>query len=595
MSTLEPAAQPKPFKLWLSQLQMKHGRKLVIALPYIWLILLFLLPFLIVFKISLAEMARAIPPYTELMEWADGQLSITLNLGNFLQLTDDPLYFDAYLQSLQVAAISTICCLLIGYPLAWAVAHSKPSTRNILLLLVILPSWTSFLIRVYAWMGILKNNGVLNNFLLWLGVIDQPLTILHTNFAVYIGIVYAYVPFMVLPIYTALIRIDYSLVEAALDLGARPLKTFFTVIVPLTKGGIIAGSMLVFIPAVGEFVIPELLGGPDSIMIGRVLWQEFFNNRDWPVASAVAIIMLLLLIMPIMWFHKHQQKKRGRTRMNNLPVVRSPWRIVILLLGFTFLYAPMLMLVIYSFNSSKLVTVWAGWSTRWYGELLRDDAMMSAVGLSLTIAACAATAAAILGTIAAVVLVRFGRFRGSNGFAFMITAPLVMPDVITGLSLLLLFVALAHAIGWPADRGMLTIWLAHVTFCTAYVAVVISSRLRELDRSIEEAAMDLGATPLKVFFVITLPMIMPAIISGWLLAFTLSLDDLVIASFVSGPGATTLPMLVFSSVRMGVNPEINALATLILGAVGIVGFIAWYLMARAEKQRIRDIQRARRG
>ena len=249
--------------------------------------------------------------------------------------------------------------------------------------------------------------------------------------------------------------------------------------------------------------------------------------------------------------------------MNNLPVIRSPWRIVILVLGFTFLYAPMLMLVIYSFNSSKLVTVWAGWSTRWYGELFRDSAMMSAVGLSLTIAACAATMAA-------------------------------MPDVITGLSLLLLFVALGHAIGWPSDRGMLTIWLAHVTFCTAYVAVVISSRLRELDRSIEEAAMDLGATPLKVFFVITLPMIMPAVVSGWLLAFTLSLDDLVIASFVSGPGATTLPMLVFSSVRMGVNPEINALATLILGVVGIVGFIAWYLMARTEKQRIRDIQRARR-
>ena len=263
--------------------------------------------------------------------------------------------------------------------------------------------------------------------------------------------------------------------------------------------------------------------------------------------------------------------------MNDLPVVRSPWRILILVLGFTFLYAPMLMLVIYSFNSSKLVTVWAGWSTRWYSELFHDDAMMSAVGLSLTIAACAATAAAILGTIAAVVMVRFGRFRGSNGFAFMITAPLVMPDVITGLSLLLLFVALGHAIGWPSDRGMLTIWLAHVTFCTAYVAVVISSRLRELDHSIEEAAMDLGAAPLKVFFVITLPMIMPA------------------ASFVSGPGATTLPMLVFSSVRMGVNPEINALATLILGVVGIVGFIAWYLMARAEKQRVRDIQRARQG
>jgi putrescine transport system permease protein len=314
MSTIteRPAEPPaRGFKLWLAKMQMRHGRKLVIALPYVWLILLFMLPFLIVFKISFAEMARSIPPYTDLVTWADDQITFALNLANYFQLTDDPLYAEAYLQSLQVAGISTICCLLMGYPLAWAVAHSKPSTRNILLLLVILPSWTSFLIRVYAWMGILKNNGVLNNVLMWLGVIDQPLVILHTNLAVYIGIVYAYLPFMVLPIYTALTRLDYSLVEASLDLGARPLKTFFSVIVPLTKGGIIAGSMLVFIPAVGEFVIPELLGGPDSIMIGRVLWQEFFNNRDWPVASAVAITMLILLIVPIMWFHKYQNRTAG--------------------------------------------------------------------------------------------------------------------------------------------------------------------------------------------------------------------------------------------------------------------------------------------
>ncbi len=314
MSTLteRPADPPAGgFAAWLTRMQMVHGRKLVIALPYLWLILLFMLPFLIVFKISFAEMARAIPPYTDLITWADDQLSVALNFANYFQLTDDPLYAEAYLQSLQIAAVSTLCCLAIGYPLAWAVAHSKASTRNILLLLVILPSWTSFLIRVYAWMGILKNNGVLNNVLMWLGIIDQPLTILHTNLAVYIGVVYAYLPFMVLPIYTALTRIDYSLVEASLDLGARPLKTFFSVIVPLTKGGIIAGSMLVFIPAVGEFVIPELLGGPDSIMIGRVLWQEFFNNRDWPVASSVAIVMLLLLIVPIMWFHKYQNKTAG--------------------------------------------------------------------------------------------------------------------------------------------------------------------------------------------------------------------------------------------------------------------------------------------
>lgn len=318
MSTLFTSRSDRPpvqrvgkLTAWLYRLRGVHGRKLVIALPYLWLICLFLLPFLTVFKISFAEMARAIPPFTDLVTWADDKLDIALNFANYFQLFDDPLYVDAYLQSLQIAAVSTLCCMLIGYPLAWAVAHSSSSTRNILLLLVILPSWTSFLIRVYAWMGILKENGVLNNVLLWLGVIDHPLIILHTNTAVYIGVVYSYLPFMVLPIYTALTRIDYSLVEAALDLGARPMKTFFKIIVPLTKGGIIAGSMLVFIPAVGEFVIPELLGGPDSIMIGRVLWQEFFNNRDWPVASAVAILMLLLLIVPIMLFHKYQNKELG--------------------------------------------------------------------------------------------------------------------------------------------------------------------------------------------------------------------------------------------------------------------------------------------
>ncbi|EKN4687241.1 putrescine ABC transporter permease PotH [Yersinia ruckeri] len=308
----EPSADPiGGLKAHLQRWQMVHGRKWVIGLPYLWLFLLFMLPFLIVFKISLAEMARAVPPYTNLVTWLDGKLDISLNLGNYLQLLDDPLYIDAYLQSLQVAGISTLCCLMIGYPLAWAIAHSRSSTRNILLLLVILPSWTSFLIRVYAWMGILKNNGILNNALMWLGVIDHPLVILQTNTAVYIGVVYAYLPFMVLPIYTALTRLDYSLVEAASDLGAKPFKTFFYIIVPLTKGGIIAGSMLVFIPAVGEFVIPELLGGPDTIMIGRILWTEFFSNRDWPVASAVATVMLLLLIAPILWFHKHQNREMG--------------------------------------------------------------------------------------------------------------------------------------------------------------------------------------------------------------------------------------------------------------------------------------------
>lgn len=286
-----------------------YGRLVVIAVPYIWMILLFLLPFLIVFKLSFAEMARAIPPFTDLITWNHGLVNIVLNFGNYLNLIDDTLYITAYLQSIKIAFVSTILCILIGYPLAWAISTCETSTRNVLLLLIILPSWTSFLIRVYAWIGILKNSGLLNNFLIWLKVIDEPIVILNTNIAVYIGIVYSYLPFVVLPIYNSLIKIDKTLIEAALDLGCLPIKAFFKVIVPLTKSGIIAGAMLVFIPAVGEYVIPELLGGSDTLMIGRVLWQEFFNNRDWPAASAVASVMLLILIVPIFYFNKYQNKK----------------------------------------------------------------------------------------------------------------------------------------------------------------------------------------------------------------------------------------------------------------------------------------------
>ena len=285
------------------------GRHLVIAFPYAWMVLFFLIPFAIILKISLAETQVAIPPYSALVAYAEEKLTFIFNIGNYLYLLQDEMYLDSYLQSLRVASISTLLCLLIGYPIAWSIAHSSPSMRNVLLMLVVLPSWTSFLIRVYAWIGILKNNGLLNNFLIYMGVIDQPIQMLHTDMAVYIGIVYAYLPFMILPLYTALMRMDYSLIEAASDLGARPWKTFLTVLLPLTKSGIVAGSMLVFIPAVGEFVIPELLGGPDSLLIGRVLWQEFFNNRDWPVASAVAVVMLTILMVPIIWFYRYQRRE----------------------------------------------------------------------------------------------------------------------------------------------------------------------------------------------------------------------------------------------------------------------------------------------
>ena len=289
-----------------------RGRNLVAAVPYLWLIVFFLIPFAIVLKISFSSTQIAMPPYQPLLHWAgEKMLQIQLNLGNFAFLVEDNLYWMAYLNSIFVAAVSTLICLLLGYPIAYAIARSNPATRNILMLLVVLPFWTSFLLRVYAWIGILKNNGLLNNFLLAIGAIDQPIQMLQTDFAVYVGIVYSYLPFMILPLYANLEKLDVTLLEAAADLGCKPWQAFYKVTLPLSKPGIIAGCLLVFIPAVGEFVIPSLLGDPGMLMIGKVLWTEFFNNRDWPVASAVAIALLLFLVIPIMFFQRTQDAESG--------------------------------------------------------------------------------------------------------------------------------------------------------------------------------------------------------------------------------------------------------------------------------------------
>ncbi|NRD75063.1 ABC transporter permease subunit [Shewanella sp. VB17] len=284
------------------------GQFWTMAVPYFWLLLFFALPFTVILKLSLSTAMLSIPPYESLFSYADDSLQLLLNLGNYWLIFDDPLYMHAYLGSLKMASITTLACLIIGYPMAYAIARAPKDKQILLILLVMLPSWTSFLIRVYAWMGILSNNGVVNNFLLWLGVISEPIQMLNTNFAVYIGIIYTYLPFMVLPLYATLSQLDVSLLEAASDLGSRSFNTFWKITLPLSTGGIIAGAMLVFIPVVGEFVIPEMLGGPDSLMIGKVLWQEFFNNRDWPVASALAMVMLVLLIIPITLFHRYQWK-----------------------------------------------------------------------------------------------------------------------------------------------------------------------------------------------------------------------------------------------------------------------------------------------
>ncbi|SIT39019.1 putrescine transporter subunit: membrane component of ABC superfamily [Paraburkholderia ribeironis] len=284
------------------------GRSAVVAGPFIWLLLFFLAPFLLVVKISFADSQLGIPPYTRLVTLAENAIHITLDLSHYAFLLTDSLYFATYVNSLVVAAISTLLCLLIGYPMAYYIARSNPASRNLLMMAVMLPFWTSFLIRVYAWIGILKNNGLLNNFLMSIGLIHSPIELYHTNTAVYIGMVYSYLPFLVMPLYAHLVKMDLTLLEAAYDLGAKPWKAFWQITLPLSKNGIIAGCLLVFIPAVGEYVIPELLGGANTLMIGRVMWNEFFDNADWPMASAVTCAMVLLLLVPMALFQHAQAK-----------------------------------------------------------------------------------------------------------------------------------------------------------------------------------------------------------------------------------------------------------------------------------------------
>jgi putrescine transport system permease protein len=294
-------------------------RLFLISVPYLWLLALFLIPFVIVLKISLSDAELAIPPYTPTLDISGGWAAIKeffaqLDFENFVWLTQDDLYWKAYLSSLQIALISTVLTLLVGYPIAYGMAMAPDEWRATLMMLVILPFWTSFLIRVYSWMGMLSQEGFLNQYLMWTGLISEPLTILNTNTAVYIGIVYTYLPFMILPIYAALEKLDGSLLEAAEDLGCSRLSAFWLVTIPLSKSGIIAGSFLVFIPTIGEFVIPSLLGGSSTLMIGKVLWEEFFSNRDWPVASAVAVVLLLILIIPIILFQRNEQKEREKNQ-----------------------------------------------------------------------------------------------------------------------------------------------------------------------------------------------------------------------------------------------------------------------------------------
>lgn len=317
------------FSVLKKKLTIKPGRGLVIGIPYVWLLVLFLIPFAIVLKISFAEQELAIPPYSPLISSDPdmGRLNIALNYLNYSDIFQNfwsslaeilnpfsdgrgqNIYLLTYWLSVKTALTTTLICLLLGYPIAYAISRAHPSIRNGLLLAIMLPFWTSFLLRVYAWMGLLGHNGIINNLLLDYGIISEPLNLFYNSFSLNLVMVYAYLPFMILPLYTQLAKLDHRLLEAASDLGAGPIKAFLTITLPLSKTGIIAGSMLVFVPAVGEFVIPELVGGPENLMIGKVLWQAFFDQNNWPLASAVAVVMVLLLVIPIVLFHRHENRE----------------------------------------------------------------------------------------------------------------------------------------------------------------------------------------------------------------------------------------------------------------------------------------------
>jgi ABC-type spermidine/putrescine transport system permease subunit I len=533
----------------------------------------------VVFGISLATKQFGRPPYSPLLTTEGGTVQLTLHLSNYLKLFTDPLYVAAYLSSIRIALIATVITLFIGYPMAYAIARAPDPWRNILLMLVILPFWTSFLLRVYALSGFMRGNGVINQVLAVFGI--EPLVMMQTDFAVYVGIVYTYLPFMILPLYTTLVKLDTSLLEASADLGSRPWQTFLSVTLPLSLPGIIAGSMLVFIPAIGEFVIPSLLGGPADAddrprAVGRVL-------RRHQLATG----------------RRRRGRHAGRRRHSHHAAAEGA--------GCRGREGPV--------DAARLVPPHCGnarlrlplFADHFAGGVLvqREQPGDGVVGLFHQVVRRTVRRPADAGRRLAEPEDRllFRQLRPGPGDAVRRGAgalqALPRPHRAgrrrLGAAgdarrdhrprLLLLFVAMESTLGWPAGRGIVTIIIAHTTFCMAYITVVVQSRLSDLDLSLEEAAMDLGATPFRVFFDITLPIIAPALISGWLLGFTLSLDDLVIASFVSGPGSSTLPMVIFSKVKLGVSPDVNALATIIIGVVALGVVAATIIGLRGGKQK----------
>lgn len=495
-------------------------------------------------------------------------VKMVFTLDNYTRLLD-PLYFEVLLHSLNMALIATLACLVLGYPFAWFLAKLPHKVRPLLLFLLIVPFWTNSLIRIYGLKIFLSTKGYLNEFLLWLGVIDTPIRIMFTPSAVIIGLVYILLPFMVMPLYSSIEKLDKPLLEAARDLGASKLQTFIRIIIPLTMPGIIAGCLLVMLPAMGLFYVSDLMGGAKNLLIGNVIKVQFLNIRDWPFGAATSITLTIVmgLMLLVYWRASRLLNKKGGTRMIGR-LLRGGFMTAI----YAYLYIPIIILIVNSFNSSRFGINWQGFTTKWYSLLMNNDSLLQAAQHSLTMAVFSATFATLIGSLTAVALYRY-RFRGKPFVSGMLFVVMMSPDIVMAISLLVLFMLLG------IQLGFWSLLFSHITFCLPFVVVTVYSRLKGFDVRMLEAAKDLGASEFTILRKIILPLAMPAVAAGWVLSFTLSMDDVVVSSFVTGPSYEILPLKIYSMVKVGVSPEVNALATILL-VLSLVMVIASQLIAR---------------
>lgn len=532
-------------------------------------------PGLIYLTLLVAVPVALVTSYTLFQRGRFGGIVYEASLDNFSRALD-PIYRAVLVDSVVVAGAATLIALVIGYPVAYAIALMSPRWRLVCLVLVVIPFWTNFLIRTYAWIVLLNSQGVVNDGLIGLGLIEDRVGLLYTQGAVIAGLVYAYLPLMVLPIYASVARLDPELNEAAANLGAGRMRAFRDVTLPMTLPGVITGCIFVFVPSLGNFVVPELLGGGKTVLVGNLVRDQFLEARDWPFGATLALVMIVLLVALFAVQSLVARRYAVPMRAGGPPARRPGWLRLPLVVCFLFLYIPILTLVVMSFNASDSPYDFSGFSFEWYGELLGDSELLEALRNTLVVAFGATAIATVLGTLLAIGLARYVRSTALDAYSM---APAILPDLVLAIGMLAMFSAIGFSL------GLSTVLLAHAAFGTAFVVAVVRTRLVQLDPSVEEASQDLGAGFVTTLVRVTLPAIAPAVLAGALLTFTLSLDEFVIAFFTNGPTTPTLPIAIYSRVRFGVTPEINALATVLLTAsVVVVVFAAWVLRGAAARE-----------